>query len=109
MLSNQPQGGFITRKPTADVTVVSDDFWGGGGLGTFFPPPPNRNAAAWHSRVRAVGPYCYQPQGLVVGRLDGASLPPPAQPSLKCSMVWCFSPSAILASNSPTAAECLKP
>jgi len=30
VLSNQPQGGFITRKPTADSRVAtrSDDFWG---------------------------------------------------------------------------------
>src|ERR1035441_1275225 len=26
VLSNQPQGGFITRKPTTDVLVASDDF-----------------------------------------------------------------------------------
>ena len=33
VLSNQPQGGFITRKPTADVLVASDD---GFGFGSFF-------------------------------------------------------------------------
>ena len=33
VLSNQPQGGFITRKPTADVEVASDD---GFGFGSFF-------------------------------------------------------------------------
>jgi hypothetical protein len=33
VLSNQPQGGFITRKPTANVLVASDD---GFGFGSFF-------------------------------------------------------------------------
>jgi hypothetical protein len=33
VLSNQPQGGFITRKPTADILVASDD---GFGFGSFF-------------------------------------------------------------------------
>jgi hypothetical protein len=29
VLSNQPQGGFVTRKPTADIRVVrGDDFFG---------------------------------------------------------------------------------
>jgi hypothetical protein len=33
VLSNQPQGGFITRRPTVDVQVASDD---GFGFGSFF-------------------------------------------------------------------------
>ena len=33
VLSNQPQGGFITRKPTANVQVATDD---GFGFGSFF-------------------------------------------------------------------------
>lgn len=33
VLSNQPQGGFITRKPTVDVRVASDN----DGFGFFFP------------------------------------------------------------------------
>jgi hypothetical protein len=39
VLSNQPQGGFITRKPTPPDFMLSDNgFWGGGGdLGAFFP------------------------------------------------------------------------
>src|SRR5215468_11083267 len=28
VLSNQPQGGFITRRPTADSIVAGDSFWG---------------------------------------------------------------------------------
>ena len=41
VLSNQPQGGFITRQPTADVLVASDDFQGDDGFGFFnFPRDP---------------------------------------------------------------------
>ncbi|WP_454650556.1 L,D-transpeptidase family protein [Bradyrhizobium liaoningense] len=38
VLSNEPQGGFITRKPTAPAMVASDDGWdnGGNGFGFFF-------------------------------------------------------------------------
>jgi hypothetical protein len=28
VLSNQPQGGFITREPTTDVRIASDNVWG---------------------------------------------------------------------------------
>jgi hypothetical protein len=39
VLNNQPQGGFVTRRPTADVTVASGNFWGdNGGFGSFFQP-----------------------------------------------------------------------
>lgn len=42
VLSNQPQGGFITRKPTAPAMIASDDGWdnGGNGFGFFFPRDP---------------------------------------------------------------------
>ncbi|RXG88966.1 L,D-transpeptidase [Bradyrhizobium zhanjiangense] len=36
VLSNQPQGGFITRKPTAPAMIASDDGWDNGGNGFFF-------------------------------------------------------------------------
>ena len=37
VLSNHPQGGFITRKPTAPpMEIASDDGWGNGGNGFFF-------------------------------------------------------------------------
>src|SRR6202011_3976841 len=38
VLSNQPQGGFITRRPTppVEVNVASGNSWGGGGFGFFF-------------------------------------------------------------------------
>jgi hypothetical protein len=30
VLNNQPQGGFITRKPSTDVKFAGDDYRGGG-------------------------------------------------------------------------------
>jgi hypothetical protein len=36
VLSNQPQGGFITRRPTTDVMVAGDDSQDSGGFGLFF-------------------------------------------------------------------------
>jgi hypothetical protein len=38
VLNNQPQGGFVTRRPTADVAVASGNFWGDDGLGSFSSP-----------------------------------------------------------------------
>ena len=35
VLSYQPQGGFITRKPTTDVRVASDNGWGDDGFSFF--------------------------------------------------------------------------
>jgi hypothetical protein len=45
VLNNQPQGGFVTRRPTVDVPVASG--WGDGGFGFFFqrswdPQPGNQ-------------------------------------------------------------------
>jgi L,D-transpeptidase catalytic domain len=36
VLNNQPQGGFVTREPTADVSVASDNNGDGDGFGFFF-------------------------------------------------------------------------
>jgi hypothetical protein len=36
VLSNQPQGGFITREHSSDSFVASDDGWGDDGFGFFF-------------------------------------------------------------------------
>jgi hypothetical protein len=33
VLSNHPQGGFITRERTRDILFAGDDLWGGGGGG----------------------------------------------------------------------------
>jgi hypothetical protein len=57
VLSNQPQGGFITRQPTAPVNVASD---GDDGFGSFFqprgwdpqpaPPPVRRRSGQYYYR-----------------------------------------------------------
>ena len=39
VLSDQPQGGFITRKPTISVPPASCKPWDGGGFFSFFGPP----------------------------------------------------------------------
>jgi hypothetical protein len=57
VLSNQPQGGFVTRRPTVDVPVASGNDWSNGGLGFFF--QPNWNSQPGNTRPRA-GQY-YQP------------------------------------------------
>ncbi len=36
VLSNQPQGGFITREPTTDVRVAGDNYGNDDGFGSFF-------------------------------------------------------------------------
>jgi hypothetical protein len=38
VLSNQPQGGFITRNATPAIEVADGSTWGGEGLGFFFQP-----------------------------------------------------------------------
>jgi hypothetical protein len=38
VLSGQPQGGFVTRKPTADISVADRNGWGDDGFGSFFQP-----------------------------------------------------------------------
>ena len=58
VLNNQPQGGFVTRRPTADVAVASDNFWGDDGLRTLF--QPNWNSQTGSTR-RPGGQY-YQLQ-----------------------------------------------
>jgi hypothetical protein len=65
VLNNQPQGGFVTRRPSADVLVASDNGWGGdgwggngwGGNGLFFQPNP----APQTVNPRRGGQYYYYP------------------------------------------------
>ncbi len=61
VLSNQPQGGFITRKPTVNVQVAGDD---GFGFGSFFqrswdsqPADPRRRGGQYFQPVQ---PRYYQ-------------------------------------------------
>ncbi len=56
VLSNQPQGGFITRKPTTDP-VASDNGWGDDGFSVF---QRNRNFQTGNTRRR--GAYYWFPQ-----------------------------------------------
>jgi hypothetical protein len=56
VLSNEPQGGFVTREPTADVTVADDNYWGDD-------PPlfqPNWEPQTGNRRRRG-GQYYYYP------------------------------------------------
>jgi lipoprotein-anchoring transpeptidase ErfK/SrfK len=62
VLSNHPQGGFITRKPTAPppMEMASDDGWGGNGFGFFF-QQRDPNPQPVNPRRRGQYQY-YQPQ-----------------------------------------------
>ena len=57
VLNNQPQGGFVTRRPTVEVPVAGANYWGNNGFGFFF--QPNWNSQPGNIRPRA-GQY-YQP------------------------------------------------
>src|SRR5207342_845216 len=57
VLNNQPQGGFLMRRPTDDVPVASGNDWGNDGFGFFF--QRNWNSQPGNTRPRA-GQY-YQP------------------------------------------------
>ncbi|MGC1623154.1 MAG: L,D-transpeptidase, partial [Pseudolabrys sp.] len=50
VLSNQPQGGFITREPSTDALVASDNVRYDDGFGFFFQrnwSPQTGNARRW--------------------------------------------------------------
>jgi hypothetical protein len=52
VLNNQPQGGFMMRRPTVvDVPVASGNDWGNNGFGFFF--QPNWNSQPGNTRPRA--------------------------------------------------------
>jgi len=56
VLSNQPQGGFVTREPTLNDAVADGTFWSDDGFGSLFQPN-------WNSRTgarRRGGPYQVQ-------------------------------------------------
>ena len=57
VLNNQPQGGFIMRRPTVAVPVASGNYWGNDVFGSFF--QGNWNSQPANTRPRA-GQY-YQP------------------------------------------------
>src|SRR5258705_4864413 len=51
VLNNQPQGGFVTRRPTVDVPVANGNDWGNDGFGFFF--QRNWNSQPGNTRPRA--------------------------------------------------------
>jgi hypothetical protein len=57
VLNNQPQGGFLMRRPTVAVPVASGNYWGNDVFGSFF--QGNWNSQPANTRPRA-GQY-YQP------------------------------------------------
>ena len=57
VLNNQPQGGFLMRRPTVDVRVASRNHWGNDGFGFFF--QRNWNSQPANARPRAS--QYYQP------------------------------------------------
>src|SRR5665647_1522059 len=59
VLNNQPQGGFVTRRPTADVLVANGNTWDDGGFGFFFPRNPEPQTA---NTRRRCGQYYYPVQ-----------------------------------------------
>ena len=70
VLSNQPQGGFITRQPSNDVLAGDPNGWGDGGFGFFF--NPNVHSQPANPRQRGGGQYYYYQQQ------PGYPQPPPA-------------------------------
>ena len=62
VLNNQPQGGFITRRPTTDVLVASDDVQGDNGFGFgFFNFPRNPTYQTQPGNARRGGGQYYRP------------------------------------------------
>ena len=59
VLSNHPQGGFVTRQPTTDDLVASGDIWGDDNFGSSF--QPNWNSKTGNTRRRG-GQYYQQEQ-----------------------------------------------
>src|SRR5712675_342254 len=51
VLNNQPQGGFLTRRPSVDVPIASGNDWGNDGFGFFF--QRNWNSQPGNTRPRA--------------------------------------------------------
>jgi chemotaxis protein histidine kinase CheA len=52
VLNNQPQGGFVTRKPTADIRVASGNVWSDEGFFGFLNFPRNPASQSGNTRPR---------------------------------------------------------
>jgi hypothetical protein len=63
VLNNQPQGGFVTRRPTAPDVVASRDGWDDDGFGffNFNPQPGNLSPQPGYTRRRGGQYQYYQP------------------------------------------------
>jgi len=59
VLNNQPQGGFVTRRPTVDIPVASANDWGNNGFGFFF--QPNWNTQPGYAQPGYTQPGYTQP------------------------------------------------
>ena len=59
VLNNQPQGGFITRRPTPPPDLVASNGWGNGGFFSFFQNNPDPQPAS--TRRRLYSPQAYPP------------------------------------------------
>jgi hypothetical protein len=61
VLNNQPQGGFVTRKPTADISVASGNVGGDDFFGSFFQRNPDSQTG--NTRLRGGQSYRQRQQG----------------------------------------------
>src|SRR5215472_1056199 len=56
VLNNQPQGGFLMRRPSVGVRVARGNYWGNDGFGFFFQrnwnPQPRRRGGQYYRQVR---------------------------------------------------------
>ncbi len=52
VLSNQPQGGFVTRKPTVNIPVAASNSWDDDGFGFFGKRRPDRQTGYARRRYR---------------------------------------------------------
>lgn len=61
VLNNQPQGGFVTRRPTVEVPVASGNDWGNDGFGFFFQRNWNSQPGNQPGNTRPRAGQYYQP------------------------------------------------
>ncbi len=61
VLNNQPQGGFVTRRPTPTVDIAESSTWGGEGFGFFFNPNWNSQPSNPAGNPRRRGGQTYYP------------------------------------------------
>src|SRR5262249_20921727 len=56
VLNNQPQGGFLMRRPSVGVRVARGNYWGNDGFGFFFQrnsnPQPRRRGGQYYRQER---------------------------------------------------------